>query len=191
MSSIKDHKYKNEVLTKYKDKDWNDPEIRYEILKYFDYCTAEGWRTCFEMECVNEAQKKALDKSEEDDIVTVFNDFVAVMKEHGYKYAIIYRYDRDNDGDWYEYHMREAWDEYKKWPDDCMNGASVNGIYADDINKVWDKVVEYDVWKNHVINPETDGVYDESIMSAGHTFSIIFKIDEAGFASNEEEFSYH
>ena len=54
MSSIKDHKYKNEVLTKYKDKDWNDPEIRYEILKYFDYCTAEGWRTCFEMDCVNE-----------------------------------------------------------------------------------------------------------------------------------------
>lgn len=112
---------------------------------------------------------------------------IDIMKKYGTNKVSLYRYVRDYDGDWYEQDMRELYNECE-WQDDCLNGKYSGGYdtYPDDIEHIWNEVVDREIWKNPKYNIGTDGIYDESIMSAGHQLTIIFILNKNGTYKFEE-----
>ena len=123
-----------------------------------------------------EAERKKITSSD-----TVIKNLIEVMKRYNTNKVSLYRYMRDNDGDWWVQDMRELYDE-RDWPDNVLNGKYIKETYSypDDVEAVWNEIVSRELWKNPKFNIGTDGIYDQSIMSAGHKLTIDFIINDNG-----------
>ena len=152
---------------------------------------------CFSGSTPEDAIKNAYDnyENERKKIIssdTVINNLIEVMKKYGTNRVHLYRYMRDNDGDWWEQDMRELCDE-SDWVDNILNGKydKETNRYPDDVEIVWNEIVNRELWKNPKFNNGTDGIYDQTIMSAGHKLTIGFIINDDGTYEFEEIFGFY
>lgn len=123
---------------------------------------------------------------------TVIKNLIEIMKKYSTRKVSLYRYLRDNDGDWFEEDMREQYYDCD-WGDDILNSKynKKTDAYPNDIESVWDEVVDRELWKNPKYNIGTDGIYDQRIMSAGHILTINFIVYDDGTYKFEEVYDFY